>query len=840
MFAAILSAASLIAGSTVTYASYASYLALSAMVVGVYDARRQRQQAQKALDRSVTDRNVMVREAVADRPHIFGRVRTSGQVQFPGSSGTYNDKLHFALSLGDELDAIEDVWFGDQAIGTLDADGWTTEPPFARLRVEPIAETLTIGGNARVTLAHLAYAIDSVAIDVSDVSPGTLTANQVNNPPSGMATYYVTADDPTQIVFHADRVGQTAIVHYRYTKSTTFARAKAFLGASGQVADPYLVAQLPGNWSATDKFAGTAYISGTWVYDPDIYPSGVLDVSAVVRGEKCYDPRTATTVWTRNPALIAWKIISKRFPSETYDSTSLIAAANACDALVDVSGTETQARYTYDDVISSTTNTKAALERALQAMVGSAVRVAGTWYIWAGVWVAATIALDENDLAPGEIIVQGMAEDGVLFNGVGGRFTDPARWVEDAIPIYVSPAYVTEDGGDEEVLDSDLTMITDTHRAQRVNRLLLHKARQALTFACTLDIGAYPIYPGQMVTWTIERYGWSGKTFRCLNRVYSPATGTLQALFQEDAEAIYDHDYAELVNVDPAPNTNLPDPLTVAAPVMSFASGAIYATVSADGSQRPYLRAYWAALDESVERVEIWWRRTTDTVWQQAIVPASEQMHDLYGVASTEVWVVWARAINGIGVRSAWTVSTVTIDTDAPTNFLGDGMVETRMIAASAATDVYTYDYAGAPLTVDISGSTADDTAITDNYLVENDGDESVTVVVTGQVMLTVTGTTAKAYLAIEFFRNCTASLLDNPTYDSLYNWEGYAISPVQASGTSAHTLTVTRSIVLAPDDPLDANEIHAVGVRLSALGDTGCTAVTASNPMLRIEVVKR
>ncbi len=306
MFAAILSAASLIAGSTVAYASYASYLALSAMVVGVYDARRQRQQAQKALDRSVKDRNVMVREATADRPHIFGRVRTSGQVQFPGSSGTYNDKLHFALALGDELDAIEEVWFGDQSIGTLDADGWVVNAPFARVRSEPTMEQITIGGDARVTLEALAVGIDSVAIDLSEAAGGgTLTANQVNNPPSGAATYYVTADSPTQIVFHSSRVGQSAIIHYRYTSTRTFARAKAFLGAIGQVADPYLVAQLPGNWSGTDKFAGTAYISGTWVYDPDIYPSGVLDVSAVVRGEKCYDPRTSTTVWTRNPALIA-------------------------------------------------------------------------------------------------------------------------------------------------------------------------------------------------------------------------------------------------------------------------------------------------------------------------------------------------------------------------------------------------------------------------------------------------------------------------------------------------------------------------------------------------------
>jgi len=653
-------------GSLFATGATAAYLSAASMIVGIYTAREQRKKAQRALERSVKDRLVMVREATADRPYLFGRVRTSGQIQFLGSSGANSEYLHWTLALGDELDAVEAVWFNDAPIGTLDADGWTTEGMFYSANRIPTYRQAVVTAGGTITLAHEAYAIQSIsAIATGEADPQIF---HVGTPASDEQAFSVaTVSSVTVVTFNAAWVGQTIVVNYTYTDGRPLARAKAFLGASGQVADPYLIAQLPTVWSATDRFTGTSYLSGSLNYNPDAYPSGVPDVSAVVRGIKCYDPRTSTTVWTRNPALIAWKWISLRFPGETYDSASLIAAANVCDedVAIDVG---TQDRYTFDDVISSDTSTVDGLERILQSMVGSAVRSAGVWYIWAGAWEEPTIALDESDLAPGEITVQGVAEDGSLFNGIGGRYMDPTRWVEDSFPTYISPSYVALDNDETEVLDVDLTMISDVHRAQRVARLMLHKARQALTLSCTLEMSAFAVTPGTMVTWTIERYGWTAKPFRCLRRVYSPQTGTSQAVFQEDAEAIYSSTYSELVTPDPAPNTNLPNPLVVAAPVVTTDSGAEFYTLSSDGAQRPYIRVYWQQMDESVERIEVWWRRADRTTWQQATVPASDLVFDATGVSRSETWIVQVRAINGIGVRSAWTVATVVVSEDAPIN----------------------------------------------------------------------------------------------------------------------------------------------------------------------------
>ena len=278
-------------GSLVAAGATAAYLSAASMIVGIYTAREQRKKAQRALERSVKDRLVMVREATADRPYLFGRVRTSGQIQFLGSSGANSEYLHWTLALGDELDAVEAVWFNDAPIGTLDADGWTTEGTFYSANRIPTYKQAVVTAGGTITLAHEAYAIQSISgVASGDTDPQVF---HVGAPASDELAFSVaTVSSVTVVTFNTAWVGQTIVVNYTYTDGRPLARAKAFLGASGQVADPYLIAQLPTVWSATDRFTGTSYLSGSLNYNPDAYPSGVPDVSAVVRGIKCYDPRT--------------------------------------------------------------------------------------------------------------------------------------------------------------------------------------------------------------------------------------------------------------------------------------------------------------------------------------------------------------------------------------------------------------------------------------------------------------------------------------------------------------------------------------------------------------------
>src|SRR3990172_2759822 len=113
------------------------------------------------------------------------------------------------------------------------------------------------------------------------------------------------------------------------------------LGAAGQAADTNLTAAAPDKWTVDHKLSGIAYIYVKLVFDQDLFgATGIPNISAIVKGRKIYDPRTVSTVWSDNPALILSDYLTdaKFGLAAVYvgeiDETALIAAANACDEYV--------------------------------------------------------------------------------------------------------------------------------------------------------------------------------------------------------------------------------------------------------------------------------------------------------------------------------------------------------------------------------------------------------------------------------------------------------------------------------------------------------------------------
>lgn len=65
------------------------------------------------------------------------------------------------------------------------------------------------------------------------------------------------------------------------------------LGADDQAADSTLVSLDP-NWTSAHRLRGVAYLYARLRSDPDIWTTGIPNISAIVRGKKLYDPRAAT------------------------------------------------------------------------------------------------------------------------------------------------------------------------------------------------------------------------------------------------------------------------------------------------------------------------------------------------------------------------------------------------------------------------------------------------------------------------------------------------------------------------------------------------------------------
>jgi len=99
---------------------------------------------------------------------------------------------------------------------------------------------------------------------------------------------------------------------------------KKHLGNPDQSADANLVADVT-QWTTAHKISGKSYIYAKLTFDSDIYPNGVPNISAIIKGKKLFDPRatsftasSSTVSTTANTITISNHGLST-FDRATYD-----------------------------------------------------------------------------------------------------------------------------------------------------------------------------------------------------------------------------------------------------------------------------------------------------------------------------------------------------------------------------------------------------------------------------------------------------------------------------------------------------------------------------------------
>jgi hypothetical protein len=104
-----------------------------------------------------------------------------------------------------------------------------------------------------------------------------------------------------------------------------------YVGTSGQTVNATLAADIAGFNDAYPDWAYTFFSIPAGTYDG--FPQTV-QIGAVVRGRKVFDPRDSSTAWSENPALCArdFLVSTKYGPGKTVYGTD--ACADLCDSLV--------------------------------------------------------------------------------------------------------------------------------------------------------------------------------------------------------------------------------------------------------------------------------------------------------------------------------------------------------------------------------------------------------------------------------------------------------------------------------------------------------------------------
>lgn len=313
------------------------------------------------------DNQAQVRSAVESHKIVYGKSLTSGPLTFAATNGPSNQYIHIVVPVaGHEVEAIDTVYFDDisstsseynkiekvQIRGYANRAGliWSAAVQINGKYYGGIALDDYDGNHSRLnTTRDVINGIRSCIVGAVGYASENYTAAITD---SGM-TLELTAKSFDQEIdvsvlgpgTYASECGSFGNIGGEGANGVyalTIVKAHIFdlykhLGASSQTADANLVAENVG-WTTNHRLRGRAYLYAKMSFFADRWPTGIPNLKAEVRGRKCYDPRSALTVWSANPAICIRDYLTAAFglgaTSAEIDDTALIAAANICDEYV--------------------------------------------------------------------------------------------------------------------------------------------------------------------------------------------------------------------------------------------------------------------------------------------------------------------------------------------------------------------------------------------------------------------------------------------------------------------------------------------------------------------------
>ncbi len=574
-------------------------------------------------------RSVMTREAAHSRKIVYGRARIGGNVVFLESSGTDNKYLYLVTAIaGHEIDAFEQVWFNDEKV-------WENNTFTTAWRTSTNAST----------------------------SP---------------------------------------YINFDFYKGDQTAADSGLVAASNK-------------WTADHKLLDTAYMVVKLTYDQEKFAQGLPNISTVIRGKKVLDPTsiaadqivsgkryrivtagdtdftsigaTANTVgtvfnatgttsgsgtvfiieWSQNPALCIYDYLrdTKYGLGETESNiltSSVTTARGVSNQSINLSGTGSQVRYTIDGVVDTANSIKSNIETMIGSMAGRLVYSGGKFEVHAGEYVAPSVTIDESMII-GEISVQTKQSRRNAYNGVKGVFvSEEDNYVVADYPAQISSTYATQDG-DPIYLDMPLPYTINNVRAQRLAKLALLRSRQqeAITIPCNLTALKFKI--GDNISVTNTRLGYSSKVFEVVG--YSMAFSANQMVVNveaiETASSIWDWSASDQEVFLGGGEVSIYDGTTAAAPTNLTVTGDSF--VTADGAFNTAFNVAWTNADDAFTDHYIVEHKLT-TASEYIAQQTNSSPFTIVGLRNSQQYNVRVKAVNEIGVSSAYVSATPTAATD--------------------------------------------------------------------------------------------------------------------------------------------------------------------------------
>ena len=339
-------------------------------------------------------------------------------------------------------------------------------------------------------------------------------------------------------------------------------RINKHLGSPSQSADADLTSEVS-RWTSNHRLRGVSYLYVRFTFDADVFPNGVPEVTATIKGKKVYDPRTSLTAWSDNTALCMRDYLTSSEyglgeDAENIDDSQVIVAANVCDQTDTPDGST---RYTCNGAFTTNLTPYDNLSNLLTSMGGLLWYAQGEWRMKPAYWTSPTVSLDEGDFRS-SISVNTRHSRRDNYNTVRGTFRgSESNWQVTDYPEVSNAAFLTADNNQESTIDLALPFTDSSVEARRIANVSLERNRQQLTISASFGMKAFQLQVGDNVSITNSRFGWVDKDFEVTSWTFGLTDGLdlqVQMILREISESVFD-DISDGV-VYERDNTTLPNP----------------------------------------------------------------------------------------------------------------------------------------------------------------------------------------------------------------------------------------------------------------------------------------
>jgi hypothetical protein len=469
------------------------------------------------------------------------------------------------------------------------------------------------------------------------------------------------------------------------------------------------------NWAPTaagiPSVAGCTYVYLKVEYDSTMFPQ-VPEIRFTVQGKNTiYDPRTDTTGYSQNWALIVADVLCDPefgfgFDMNTdINQAQLIAAANICDEQVTLAAGGTESRYTCNGHTDTATEPGDLLSSIMPAAGGRLSYVAGEIYIWPAAWQGVSYSFDQTYLlatpsfkqksfremcntvrgtyiAPvypyavaGNLYDQNGFFEGQIQNNYGYAWqpTDYPEFQEDSAHGYATNQWLVQDGGNPLVTNVSYNYVISAATAQRLAKIYLRRSRQRITTTLHMTLAAYQLQPNDVMQLTYPTLGWTNKIFEVtgMRLITANQDGSsddppytyVEVDVQETDPTIYDWTPA---TDELSPSTDLPfgavqvNSAAPGAPTNAvLTDSAATAVVGADGVTRPRISVSWTApIGGNPTQVQVQYQVVGGSWMDAATVDVGNTAAYIDSVVAGQTYNVQLRSIKSrTGAVSTWTAA---------------------------------------------------------------------------------------------------------------------------------------------------------------------------------------